>query len=110
MKKASSGINATMGTLSGAEQISQSCRQSIISLVCKTSSLVIPKRSGESVDPCPADGASLSCCFRSSPRLVGFFRQHDRGRTRDPAVLPYAPEVHNHQHTRHDRDADAVPY
>src|SRR5215469_2662600 len=103
MKKASRGINATIGTLSGAEQISQSCRQSIKVLqqpygdshfwlpTGRSPAFVKPSaktgRAGLDGQPglSPQDRLltstrSLSGCFRASPRLVGFLGEHDRSR------------------------------
>src|ERR1700752_3178937 len=128
MKKASSGMRPTMGTLSGAEPISQSCRQSISSprtmwerppsavrsskarrfLSARKTLSSCARRTAEG--GCPHKNLLLSRRLWPSPRLVGFFGQHDGGRTRDAAIFSYAPEVHNHQHRGHDRNADAVPY
>src|SRR5438445_5384655 len=63
-----------MGTLSGAEAISHSCFQSIL-----------------------------------SARLLDFGFEHHRRRARDAAILPYAPEVYDHQNRSDDRNADAMP-
>src|SRR5215469_12497537 len=126
MKNASSGINATMGTLSGAEQISQSCRQSIVSprtmwgRPLSAEQSLIPSKpltktlraafDGQPKPTVPTENVLLSGCLRSAARLVSLFGQHDRSWTRDAAVFPYAPKVDNHQHRRHNRNADAVPY
>src|ERR1700748_1402248 len=115
----SSGIRPTIGTLSGAEQISQSCRQSIIKFLtpqtlrrdvaCYVSSrdehicLYQQRRCKQRLYE------SLSGGFWPSPWLIGFFCQHERGWAGDAAVFSYAPEVDDHQYTRNDRDANAVP-
>src|ERR671925_132836 len=87
MKKIRSGIRATMGTLSGAETMSQSCRQSISSPMTLLGRLLL----------------------RASLGLLHFRLQHDWRGAGDAAVLANTPEVHDHQHRRHDRNADAVP-
>src|SRR5208337_2902231 len=76
-----------MGTLSGAEQISQSCRQSINLQVVQTAPSGVP---------C----ATLRFIFR---------REHHRPWAGDAAILPHAPEVNDHQYGSHDRNSDAMP-
>src|SRR5579863_5003989 len=68
-----------IGTLSGAEMISQSCRQSMV---------------------------SYRGLF---PRLLDLGFENDRRRAGDAAVLTHAPEVHDHEYQRDDGNADAVP-
>src|SRR5947209_571652 len=95
----SSGISATMGTLSGEEKMFQSCRQSIARVLGRRSLVV---------GPWPATLRLLSLCYArccsqttASSRLNLRF-QHDRGRAGDAAVFPHAPEMHDHEYRRDD--------
>src|SRR5712691_9417233 len=54
-------------------------------------------RSGQAWELSPHKPLLLSCCFRSSARLICFCFQHHRGWARNSAVFPHAPEVHDHQ-------------
>src|SRR5579859_4207425 len=98
MKKANSGISPTIGTLSGAEQISQSCRQSIRSPGSQKSEVRMKKFLTSAFRILPSDFTnSLSGRFRTAARFIGFLGKHHRSRSGNAAIFSNAPEVHNHQ-------------
>src|SRR5438094_6825068 len=97
----SKGIRPTMGTLSGADMISQSCRQSISFSRSHVATAALDRRAERS-------SAGTSTSVLSAPFL--YFRfQHHRRWSRDAAILTHAPEVHDHENRSHNRNPNAMP-
>src|SRR5579864_1370039 len=93
-----------VGTAAFGRPVEQSSTSSTPS--AKTCRASLDGRTNASV---PTQPKSLSGRFRASAGLVGFFGEHDWGWAGDAAIFSYAPEVDDHQHAGHDRDANAVP-
>src|SRR2546430_16619930 len=79
---------AAIGTLSGADMMSQSCFQSIVTLHLET--------------------RGLASRLEFPLRLDLRFELHRRG-TRDASVFSYPPEVHYQQNQQNRGNGDAVP-